>query len=117
MNVEIFVENIKFYCDLRNIRTTSACAESGVGKSFISDLNRGRVPSVEKVQMLAQYLGVTVSQLLGEESPPGAGAGVSPADQALLNAYHRANAHTQQLVTLALEPFKEKGTTTAETAG
>ena len=35
--------------------------------------SRGRIPSIERVQLLAQYLGVTTSDLLGEQkenSPP-----------------------------------------------
>lgn len=47
-----------------------ACRESGVGTSFINNIEaRGQVPSVEKVQLLAQYLGVTTSELLGETGP------------------------------------------------
>lgn len=60
------VQNIKSICKIRNLLPTAACIESGVGKSFIGDINRGRTPSVEKVQMLAAYLGVTTSELLGE---------------------------------------------------
>ena len=51
-----------------------ACAESGAGKDLLSKLaNHGAIPSVAKVQLLAQYLGCTVSDLLGEKatsSPP-----------------------------------------------
>ena len=32
----------------------------------MDNVKLGRVPSIEKVQLLAQYLGVTVSELLGE---------------------------------------------------
>ena len=66
MDNEIFVQNIKIYCALKGVKPTVACRESGVGTSFISDINRGQIPSVAKVQQLAQYLGCTVSDLLGE---------------------------------------------------
>lgn len=66
MDKEIFVQNIKIYCALKGVKPTVACRESGVGTSFISDINRGQIPSVAKVQQLAQYLGCTVSELLGE---------------------------------------------------
>lgn len=58
---------------MKNIKPTNACKESGVGSSFLSDIQRGQTPSVAKVQLLAQYLGVTTSDLLGEaqkSSPP-----------------------------------------------
>ena len=58
---------------MKNIKPTNAFKESGVGSSFLSDIQRGQTPSVAKVQLLAQYLGVTTSDLLGEaqkSSPP-----------------------------------------------
>lgn len=67
MERELFVQNIKEYCRARGVKPTVACRESGVGVSFINDIERGKTPSVAKVQMLAQYLGCTVSDLLGEE--------------------------------------------------
>lgn len=72
MDKEIFVQNIKQYCALRGVKPTVACRESGVGSSFINNIEvKGSVPSIEKVQLLAQYLGVTVSELLGEPTPEG----------------------------------------------
>ena len=68
MDAQVFVQNIKYYCNLKGIKPTVACRESGVGSSFINNLERGQTPSVAKVQMLADYLGVTTSQLLGEAS-------------------------------------------------
>lgn len=74
METDIFVQNVKKYCDIKGVKPTIACAESGAGKSLLSQLkNRGIMPSIEKVHLLAQYLGCTVSDLLGEKaasSPP-----------------------------------------------
>lgn len=68
MNKSIFVENVKRYCEIKGVKPTVACRESGVGTSFINNIEvRGQVPSVEKVQILAEYLGVTTSELLGEK--------------------------------------------------
>ena len=66
MDKDFFVQKVKLLCLQKGIKHTNACKESGVGGSFLSDINRGQVPSVAKVQMLAEYLGVTVSELLGE---------------------------------------------------
>lgn len=69
MDLEILVQNIKRLCALKGVKPTVACRESGVGTSFINNIEvRGSVPSVEKMQMLAQYLGVSTSELLGEET-------------------------------------------------
>ena len=70
MDKEIFVQNIKKFCVAKGVRPTIACRESGAGINLINKMeSRGSIPSVEKVQLLAQYLGVTTSELLGEEDP------------------------------------------------
>ena len=67
MDKTAFVQNIKDRCEKMGVRPTVACRESGVGTSFITDLNKGTTPSVAKVEMLARYFGCTVRDLLGEE--------------------------------------------------
>ena len=70
MDKTLFVQNIKFYCERKGVKPTNACRDSGAGASFISNIEtRGQTPSVEKVEQLAHYLGVTVSTLLGESAP------------------------------------------------
>ena len=66
MDAEKFVQNVKNICIMREVPPTIACRESGAGKNLLSEVARGIVPSVNKVQALAQYLGVTTSELLGE---------------------------------------------------
>lgn len=80
MDRELFVQNIKERCRAKGVKPTVACRESGVGSSFINDLERGKTPSVSKVQLLAQYLGCTVSDLLGE-APAAAPENVKTAAQ------------------------------------
>lgn len=70
MDKAAFVQKVKMLCLMKGVKPTSACKESGVGTSFLNDIERGRIPSVERVQMLAAYLGVTTSELLGEEKGP-----------------------------------------------
>ena len=106
MDKEIFVQNIKIFCARKGTRATAACQEAGVGASFVSDLNRGRVPSVAKVQQLAAYLGVTTSELLGE--PLGEAGALDPEDRDLLDKYHRADQRARAMVDLALEPYAKK---------
>lgn len=66
MDVAAFVQNVKDRCSAKGMGVTAACQDSGAGKSFISDLNRGIIPRVERLEKLATYLGTTVSDLLGE---------------------------------------------------
>lgn len=68
MNIEVFVQNVKYYCALKGVKPTVACEESGAGKNLLSQMtHRGSLPTVGRVQLLAQYLGCTVSDLLGEK--------------------------------------------------
>lgn len=67
MDANVFVQNVKKYCAIKGVAPTVACRESGAGKSLMSQVAQGIVPSVAKVQLLAQYLGVTTSDLLGEK--------------------------------------------------
>lgn len=75
MDKELFVKNVEKICGEKGIKPTVACVESGAGRNFLVQIKgRGSVPSVEKVQLLAQYLGYTVSDLLGEQPPKNAKA-------------------------------------------
>lgn len=95
MNKELFVQNIKKYCELVGVKPTVACRESGVSSSFISNIeSRNQTPSVEKVQMLANYLGVTVSELLGEEKTPSPASDESEGE--LLVLYRKLNQEGQE---------------------
>lgn len=114
MNKQIFVENIKTYCGQKGLKPTVACRESGVGTSFINNIEaRGQIPSVEKVQMLAAYLGVTTSELLGEKLPRAGQNLQVPEDLTsdelnMVEAYRAADDRARQVVDLTLEPWKKK---------
>ncbi len=92
MDKAAFVQKVKMICLIKGIKPTNACKESGVGGSFINDIERGRIPSVERVQMLAAYLGVTTSELLGEDSPAPV-AEAAPAGLSELGRIYRSLNH------------------------
>lgn len=67
MDVLKIVENIQKICKDRGTNPTLAGKESGAGKDLVSSMKRrGVLPSIEKMMLLADYLGVTTSELLGE---------------------------------------------------
>lgn len=100
LDKEKFVQNIKRYCTLRGVKPTAACRESGVGTSFINNIeSRGQTPSVEKVQQLAVYLNVTTSDLLGEDDP---GLG-GPAQPYLVMRYNSLSPASQDKLMTFLE--------------
>lgn len=99
MDKEIFVQNIKEVCKAKGIRPTVACRESGVSASFINNIeSKGQVPSVEKVQMLAAYLGVTTSELLGEKKGPVPedGDGLNETEFRLVSLHRNLNREGQE---------------------
>lgn len=101
MDKEKFVQNIKAYCALRGIKPTVACRESGAGRSFLTSLTiNGSIPSVEKVQLLAQYLGITTSELIGE-CPPN--TPVFPEHPDLMLRYDKLSKEAQQEVMAFIE--------------
>ena len=81
MDVQIFVQNVKRLCNAKGISPSTACKEIGVGTSFIPDIKRGRIPSVDKFEKLADYLGTTVSDLLGEKKEPATVSGDGQAEK------------------------------------
>lgn len=96
MNTSIFVQNIKKYCEQKGVKPTPACRDAGVSGSFISNIERGAMPSIDKVQMLAEYLGVTTSDLLGEEKPAGEEAsGLSEEMMEIIALYDKASPELQ----------------------
>jgi len=126
MDLEIFVKNIKFYCSAKGVKPTVACRESGVGQSFINNVeSKGSIPSVEKVEQLAHYLGTTVSVLIGETEPsdkvmtlhdsavviqPDDFRHLSFAEMDMVLAYRQATAKERRTIDGILSDYK-KGTT------
>lgn len=98
MDSQKFVQNVKKYCKLKGVKPTPACRESGAGPNLINDIERGKKPSVEKVQMLAQYLGVTTSDLLGEENPAGDEASGQTEEGATISGFIDLTPERQELV-------------------
>lgn len=112
MDKDLFIENIIHFSTLKREYPTKACEAAGVGKSFVSDIRRGQVPSVEKVQMLADYLGVTTSQLLGEvtKKEPGGENAVElpdPLDAQLMDLLRRADPETKSAMLVLLQQRKK----------
>lgn len=69
MDNEQLIANIARAAAAQNVSTSRACINAGCGKSFISNIKRGQTPSVALVAQLAEYLGVTTSDLVGDKHP------------------------------------------------
>lgn len=113
MDIENFVKNVKCYCRKMDVKPTVACRESGAGERMLENAKRGSIPSVEKVQLLAQYLCVTTSELLGEQLPDTFDTELTPEEHRVLEAYRRADQRARDVVQIALAPFEGKKEKTA----
>lgn len=62
-------ENIISLCESRGIKGGKMCTETGISKGLLTDLKMGRRRGVSAVtaQKIANYFGVSVGYLLGEE--------------------------------------------------
>lgn len=70
MDKEYFVKKVEYLCLQKGVKPTNACIDAGIGSGFMSDIkNRARIPSIDKFEKLAAYLGTTVSDLIGETPP------------------------------------------------
>lgn len=70
MDKELLIQNIEKAALRIGKKPTPICIEAGVGRQFMSDLRRGKIPSVAKVADLAMHLGVSVSDLIGDARQP-----------------------------------------------
>ena len=109
MIVDNLVQNIKSFCAERGITPTSACEASGAGRNFMDNIKKGGVPSVIKVKLLANYLGVTTSELLGEKIEPTVqDDGLSDAEQALMDLFRQLTPDQQDMVIRIVQAAADK---------
>ena len=69
MDKDLLILNIERFAGAIGESPSRACILSGAGKSFISDVRKGKVPSVAKIAELAAHLGVSTSDLVGDKRP------------------------------------------------
>lgn len=100
-------ENIKRICKEKGTTPTVACSKSGAGKSMVSNMKKGTRPSIAKMQLLADFLGVTVNELLGEKEKPTPlwGSGLSSEALEVAAAYDQAAKKDQDTVRFILADY------------
>lgn len=108
MTTENFVQNLKSILDERGISYAQAGRESGAGVDFIRNIERrGSAPAFTRVQQMAEYLGMTTSELLGEEKAP------SPTkdenEEELLTLYRKLNQEGQEKLLDYADDLAESG--------
>lgn len=114
MDIQIFMQNVKRLLDERRISYSKAGRESGAGIDFVRNMERKNSwPSIEKVSQMADYLGITVGELLGETTVKAGVEGqaqenLSRPEWDMILAYRAADDHAREIVDVALKPWKKK---------
>lgn len=63
---QTLADNIVALAEQKGVSKTTACTESGAGRSFISNITtKDQEPSFKSVFGLAQYFGVSIDYLVG----------------------------------------------------
>jgi len=107
----MFYDNFIRACNLLGKTPSAVLLEVGLGKSAGTRWKRGENPTDATVQKLADYFGISPSDLTGDthlKVTTGAvldQSGISQEAIAIAKAYERADDRTRQIVKLALEPF------------
>lgn len=93
--MSVLYDRIHSLCELKGVKDGTMCREANVPRSTFQELKMGRTEnlSLKTLQKIADYFGVSVSELTGEEQKekPNALDGIeleklSPARRALLEA-------------------------------
>ena len=109
MNVDVFVQNVKSLCKAQGTTPSAASEASGAGRNFMDNRKKGCIPSVAKVQMLAEYLGGTVSDLLGEKKEPTVqDDGLSEGERALMTLFRQLTPDQQEMVLRMVQAAADK---------
>jgi transcriptional regulator with XRE-family HTH domain len=86
--------NIHALCEKENIKDGTLCSKVGVTRSTLSELKRGRTTSLslKNLQKIADYFGVSISDLTGEA--PEQKEKPTPSEESELDADVKAKAYT-----------------------
>lgn len=63
-------ERIMNLAAAKNLSKNKLLAEAGLGKSLFDTMKKGKIPSVDRISQIADYLGCSVDYLLGRTDEP-----------------------------------------------
>lgn len=66
MNTQIIVDRISELCKEKSVSINQMLKETNLNKSLVDNLKKGSMPSIDKVECVADYFGVSVDYLLGK---------------------------------------------------
>ncbi len=93
MNVDFFVQNVKAHCRIMGISPSRACRDSGAGETLLDNVKRGRIPSIDRIEMLAKFFDCTIGELIGEDT---SGLSRGPDQPYLVRRYNSLSKKAQE---------------------
>ena len=96
---EIFSRNVKRYLELSGKTQKEAAAAIGVSTGNFCDWMKLRTyPRIEKIQALAAFFGVTLSDLVEENTPTDSDEQDNKEDEEILYWFHKVPKEKRELV-------------------
>lgn len=82
--MSVLYDRIHSLCDLKGVKDGTMCREANVPRSTFQELKMGRTEnlSLKTLQKIADYFGISVSELTGEEQKEKPTPGGSELDEA-----------------------------------
>lgn len=98
MDVKRIVDNIQRICREKGVTPTVAGRESGAGKDLVTNMKKkGTRPSIEKIRLLADYLNVSISDILWEDDAVD-GQLLTQTEKELMDEFRTLSPEQQELV-------------------
>ena len=95
-------------CAERGVTAYRVCKETGLKTGSISNWKSGKYQlKQDKLQKIAEYFGVSVDYLMGNEKAPAAGADLAGDEAELLRLFRTFNADGQKRALCALRELSE----------
>jgi len=69
-NLQINIDRILLLTHSKNLSVNQMLKNAGLASSILDNMKRGRLPSVDKIHVIADYLNCSVDYLLGRTDNP-----------------------------------------------
>jgi transcriptional regulator with XRE-family HTH domain len=97
-NKEIMAKNIKKYLAERGVKAIDVCRALGIKQNTFSDWENGKIyPRIDKIEMLANYFGISKSDLVEDKSE----IEILTDDEKIVLELYRTDPEFQQLLRLS----------------
>ena len=110
-NKEIMAKNIRYYMSKHSVSQTEICNTLGFKMPTFSDwVNAKTYPRIDKIELMANYFGISKADLVEEHSsaPNTSGFQLVPAEINLLKKYNGLDSYGKEMVDLTLDKETER---------